>query len=186
MLHEHFSRTDGRKGEREEEEGRERARDKKLQSANSQPSATPYQSALGVGSTEVQTGRGQTHSAALVAHVSSHELTLLCSSPLFPKYPFLLHLLIASASLFQLEHPPTSQTTFPTGAPAFPPPTTLLFQYAEVGKRLRQQMQPTRLMPSAKRRPLPSASLSCFSPSTDMDCPGDDMRKLVCCSVQMN
>lgn len=81
---------------------------------------------------------------------------------------------LPSASPSKLKHPLFTTTTYLTRAHAVPPPTILLFQHTEDGKYLRQQMHPTRSMPSARSSP----SHGSFSPNIDLDCPRDDNQKV--------
>lgn len=79
--------------------------------------------------------------------------------------------------------PPPDYTSHLSNTSSYFFPPILLSQ---VRNFLRLQISPTHLMPSAKSKPLPSASYSGFSPSTNLDCSGDDTGKLVCYSVWMN
>lgn len=78
---------------------------------------------------------------------------------------------------FQLSHPLTTPATFPTGVFTFSLPSSILGT-SRLGK-FSQAADPSHAsVPSAKTKPLPSASRGCFSPSSNFGCSGDDMRKL--------
>lgn len=104
-------------------------------------------------------------------------LTLLTPLPKPSLWLFFLHLLTTSASPFPALTPPETPATFPTGVFTFSLPSSILGT-SRLGK-FSQAADPSHaLVPSAKTKPLPSASRGCFSSSSNFGCSGDDMRKL--------